>query len=396
MTRAHDFVIIGGGIVGLATAYELTRRFSDASIAVIEKEREWAAHQSGRNSGVIHSGIYYQPGSLKSALCASGRGLLIDFCREESIPYEICGKIIAAVDGSELPQLHSLAERGRKNGLDVRLLQQGEARELEPHLECIEAVHVPEAGIVDYRAVSERLAERLRDHGVTLMLGSRVESIVREQSGRILHTTTGEVRGRKLISCAGLHSDRLALLDDIDPEMRIIPFRGEYHELREERKHLVRNMIYPVPDARFPFLGVHLTRGIDGSVHAGPNAVLAFSREGYGWRTVSWRDLKEIISYGPFLKFAMGNWRFGFAEMSRSLSSARFVKALQELIPAIQREDIVRSAAGVRAQALESPGKLVDDFRIRRDGDAIHVLNAPSPAATSSFAIARHLVNEIR
>lgn len=375
-----DFTIIGAGIVGLAIAHELSQLRPKASIVVVEKEASVALHQSGRNSGVIHSGVYYEPGSLKARFSRAGNDALVEFCRREEVPFERCGKLIAAAHEAEYPRLEALFERGRANGIDVRLLDSNAARSIEPHLRCPRALYVPSAGIVDFRQVAAHLEKILAQRGVRILLEAPVRSIRSRRDTAIVEAGEEEIEARHVVSCAGLHSDRVARLSGAKPSMKIIPFRGEYCELRESRRGLVRNMTYPVPDPRFPFLGVHLTRSIDGSVHAGPNAVLAFAREGYRWRDVRARDLLETLTYAPFLRFALANLRYGAKEIMSSLSRTVFAQAIQQLVPEIKPDDLMPALAGVRAQALDHNARLVDDFRIEQSGRVVHILNAPSPA----------------
>jgi L-2-hydroxyglutarate oxidase len=381
-------VVIGGGIVGLATAYQLVRDFPDASVTVVEKERTWGAHQTGHNSGVIHAGVYYAPGSLKARLCKAGSRSIVEFCAEHGIPTKICGKLIVATDPSEVPRLHALYERSLANELPVTMLEPAQAKEYEPEVSCVAAMHVASTGIVDFGAVCVRLAELLDKAGAQLRLGSRVTGI---RPG-LVETSTGEVPFDALINCAGLYADRVARLAGVVPPVRIVPFRGEYYELRPDRRDLVRGLIYPVPDPQFPFLGVHLTRMIDGSVHAGPNAVLALAREGYGWSKIRPRDVYDAATYGGLWRLGRKHWRYGFGEVRRSLSRRRFAASLARLVPAVGPDDLVPAGAGVRAQAIRRDGGLVDDFLIVRRGTQVHVLNAPSPAATSSLEIAKHIV----
>ncbi len=384
-----DFAVIGGGIVGLATALSLTERFPDAAVTVLEKEGNWGAHQTGHNSGVIHSGIYYPPGSLKARLTTRGRGELLEFCRTHDIPHEVCGKIILATGEGELDRLDDLFRRGRENGLHVRMLTSAELRNAEPHARGVAAVHVPETGIVDFGQVARAMARVLRDRGAQLRLGANVRAISEERDGLTLRVDGFEtpVRSRFLVNCGGLHSDRIATLAGVDPPARIVPFRGEYYELRPEARNLVQNLIYPVPDPAFPFLGVHFTRGIDGSVHCGPNAVLGFKREGYRRRDVEPRDITDYMGYGGFWRFAARNVRAGFQELARSASRRLFTRSLQRLVPDVRARDLVPATAGVRAQALGPDGSLVDDFLLVDGERSLHVLNAPSPAATASLAI---------
>jgi L-2-hydroxyglutarate oxidase len=385
------YVVVGGGILGLATAHRILLDRPGASVTVLEKEDRWAAHQTGHNSGVIHAGVYYAPGSLKASFCTGGRLSMVDFCREYGVPYRICGKLVVATRPEEVPRLRALHARSLANGLDVRMLTPEQAREHEPHVSCVAAMHVPETGIVDFGAVCRTLADLLTEAGADLRLGTRVTAI----HGSVVETTGGEVSADVVVNCAGLHADRVARLAGVRPEARIVPFRGEYYELRPERRDLVRGLVYPVPDPQLPFLGVHLTRTIHGSVHAGPNAVLALSREGYSWREVRIRDLAEAAAFPGLWRLARRHYRYGAAEVGRSLSTALFVRSLARLVPDITPDDVVPAGAGVRAQAVRRSGDLVDDFLISRRGRQVHVLNAPSPAATSALAIARHVVAQL-
>jgi L-2-hydroxyglutarate oxidase len=382
------YVVVGGGILGLATAHRILLDRPGASVTVLEKEDRWAAHQTGHNSGVIHAGVYYAPGSLKATFCTAGRLSMVDFCREYGVPYRVCGKLIVATDPDEVPRLRALHDRSLANGLGVRMLTPEQAREYEPHVSCVAAMHVPETGIVDFAAVCRTLAELLTAAGADLRLGTRVTAI----RGAVVETTGGEVTADVVVNCAGLHADRVARLAGVRPEARIVPFRGEYYELRPERRELVRGLVYPVPDPRFPFLGVHLTRMIDGSVHAGPNAVLALSREGYSWREIRLRDVADSATFPGLWRLARRHHRYGLTEVRRSLSKALFVRSLARLVPEITPDDVVPAGAGVRAQAVLPDGNLVDDFLITHREHQVHVLNAPSPAATSALAIARHVV----
>lgn len=379
-----DVIVIGGGIVGLATALQLKNVQPDLSIVLIEKETELAKHQTGNNSGVIHSGIYYKPGSLKAVNCIHGYHLLVDFCQVNQVPFDICGKIIVATEPHELPQLNVLYDRGIQNGLEgLRKLSAAELKEYEPHVAGLAGIHVPQTGIVDYRLVAAKYGELLRNLGVTLHLGERALSI----HGDTVVTSKTSYEGKLIINCAGLYSDKVAAMTVPDLSVRIIPFRGEYYKLRKDRENLVRNLIYPVPDPNFPFLGVHFTRMARGGVEAGPNAVLAFRREGYRKSDIHLGELTESLAWPGFQKVAKKYWRTGFWEMYRSFSKHAFTKALQKLVPEIQMEDLVEGGAGVRAQACDRNGGLVDDFLILESENAINVCNAPSPAATSSLAI---------
>jgi len=391
-----EYVVIGAGIVGLATAYELTRRYPDATVTVLEKEDHVAAHQTGHNSGVIHAGVYYKPGSLKAELCRAGSASMLEFCREHGIPATVCGKLIVAADASEVPRLEALFERATANSLPATLITPEQAREYEPHVACVAAIHVASTGIVDYGLVSRTLADVITKAGGSIRLGAKVTGLRPDGAARIVvQSTAGDFAADHLINCAGLHSDRIARLAGLKPPARIIPFRGEYYELRPERRDLVRGLIYPVPDPQFPFLGVHLTRMIDGSVHAGPNAVLATSREGYSWGRIRPRDVADELAYSGLWRLARKHLRYGLTEVRRSLSRATFAASLARLVPALTEADIVRAGAGVRAQAIAPDGSLVDDFLIVNARRQVHVLNAPSPAATSSLEIAKHICDAL-
>ncbi len=387
-----DYLVVGGGIVGLATGWALLQQNPRARIAVVEKEADWAKHQTGRNSGVIHSGIYYKPGSLKAKLCREGNRRLLEFCDAHGIRYEICGKVIIATAEPELARMETLYERGVANGLEVRKVSAEQVKELEPHVSCIAGLHVPSTGIIDYAAVCRKLAELIQQGGGDLRLGTRVVSFKPTADRCVVSTTSGEFSARRVINCAGLHSDRVARLAGAKPDARIVPFRGEYYELRPERRGLVKNLIYPVPDPQFPFLGVHFTRMINGDVHAGPNAVLSFKREGYHRTSFNLRDSWETMTYPGFWRLAAKHLGYGLEEMHRSFSKGTFVRSLQRLIPEVQADDLVPSKAGVRAQALRHDGSLVDDFLIVQTPQAVHVCNAPSPAATASLEIGRSIV----
>jgi len=387
-----DIAVIGGGIVGLATALGLTEAYPGTRLVILDKEPRLASHQTGHNSGVIHSGIYYKPGSLKARLCVEGARLMKEFCDAHGIGWEGCGKVIVATDERELPRLQSIYERGAANGLKgLKVLSGAEVAEYEPHCRAVRAVLVPETGIVDYVAVAEKMAALAGQRGAEILTGARVTAIRRGPDGLTLETPRGAVHARYVINCAGLYSDRVAELMGIRPEVRIIPFRGEYYMLRRERRSLVRNLIYPVPDPEFPFLGVHFTRTVHGDVEAGPNAVLAFAREGYSLGTVRAVELLDTLAYAGFWRMARRYWRMGSYELYRSASKAAFVRSLQKLVPEIQEPDIERGGAGVRAQAVSPDGSLVDDFKISVTEGALHVVNAPSPAATASLAIGRHI-----
>ncbi len=385
----YDVAIIGGGVVGMATAMALTSQ-TRASLVVLEAEPRLAAHQTGNNSGVIHSGLYYRPGSLKARNCVEGREALYRFCAEHGIAHDRCGKVVVATRPEEIPALDELERRGLANGLKgIRRLTAEQLKEYEPHVVGIAGLHVPETGIVDYKQVTAVYAELVRRQGGTIHTGARVLA-VRVRSDEIaLETERGVVRCAHLINCAGLQCDRIARLCGVEPHLQIVPFRGEYYELAPDRHHLVKNLIYPVPDPRFPFLGVHFTRMVHGGVEAGPNAVLAWKREGYRHRDVSVADLLQMATYRGFWRMVGKYWRTGMGELYRSLSKGAFLRALQGLIPELRAADIRRGGAGVRAQAVDPDGKLVDDFRLLQVDRMVHVLNAPSPAATASISIGR-------
>ena len=394
-SRQADVAIIGGGIIGLATGYRLLERFPSRSLVILEKEAELAFHQTGHNSGVIHSGIYYRPGSLRATNCREGRLALEEFCRQEDVACEICGKVIVAVTEEELPRLQNIYERGLENGIRCELIDQDRLRELEPHVAGIRAIHVPEAGIVDYPGVCRRLAARIQERGGEILTSARVRRMS-HTAGRVqLESTAGDVEAKLAVNCSGLHADRVARLSGVKPASQIVPFRGEYFELKPEAAHLCRNLIYPVPDPRFPFLGVHFTRMALGGVECGPNAVLAFAREGYRKTDINLRDLAESLTYPGFLRLAGRHWKTGLGEMWRSLSKGAFVKALQRLMPEIRADQLVWTPAGVRAQALGRNGQLVDDFLIESADRVINVLNAPSPAATASLNIGSLIVDRM-
>jgi (S)-2-hydroxyglutarate dehydrogenase len=391
-----DVAVIGGGIVGVATAMAVLAR-SRVSLAIVEKEARLAAHQTGNNSGVIHSGLYYKPGSLKARNCTAGRELLLRFCADHGVPAERCGKVVVATGPEQLPALAELRRRGEANGLvGLRSLAAEEIREFEPHAAGIAGLFVPQTGIVDYARVTEAYAQVVRQRGGDVLLSAPVRAIVGDGAGTVLVTDAGEVRCRFLVNCAGLHSDRIARLAGVDPGVLIVPFRGEYYELTPGRRELVRNLIYPVPDPEFPFLGVHFTRMIGGGVEAGPNAVLAFKREGYTRSSFSPRDVLETATAPGFWRMARSYWRTGLGEYRRSLSVRAFARALQALVPEVAASDLRRAGAGVRAQALDRSGRLLDDFRIVEAERQVHVLNAPSPAATASISIGEAIATVAR
>jgi L-2-hydroxyglutarate oxidase len=390
-----DVLVIGGGIVGLATLYRLQQRFPEATVALVEKNTALAQHQTGHNSGVLHSGIYYKPGSLKAINCRAGKLAMEQFCREQEIPFEICGKVIVATTQAELPALARILERGQQNGVRCELIGPERLRELEPHAAGLSAIHVPEAGIVNFGQVALRLAQIVQAQGATIVTGARVSGIERRPHQLVVHSAAGEFTARWLINCAGLYSDRVARLAGATPQAQIVPFRGEYYHLVPSAYRLCRNLIYPVPDPSFPFLGVHFTRRIDGSVECGPNAVLALAREGYRKTDVNLRDLAESLSYAGFLRLAARYWRTGLHEMWRSFSKRAFVAALQRLVPDVRGTDLSPAPAGVRAQAVAADGSMVDDFLIVEDERVINVCNAPSPAATSSLNVGATVVQHL-
>ncbi len=390
----HDVVIIGAGVVGLGVALEITRRFPHLRLLVLEKEDRVARHQSGHNSGVIHSGVYYKPGSLKAHLCVTGAAAMVEFCREHSIAHIVCGKVIVATHAAELPRLEELRRRGEANGLTgLRLIGPEELREIEPHASGVQALVVPATGVTDYTLVCEKYAELISARRGTVLTSTRVIGIRRQANEIVTETSRGAFSSTALINCAGLFSDRISRMAGDEPGVMIVPFRGEYYDLKPERASLVRGLIYPVPDPRFPFLGVHFTRRITGKVDAGPNAVLAFAREGYRHSDISLSDLASSIAFPGFWRMARQYWRMGLGEWHRSLSKSAFVCALQRLLPEVRENDLVPGGAGVRAQALKPDGSLVDDFQFVPSRRILHVLNVPSPAATASLTIGKAIVD---
>ena len=389
----YDIAVIGGGIVGLSTTMALGDRYPNAQLLLLEKEPEFAVHQTGRNSGVIHSGIYYKPGSFKAKFCRDGNQSMVEFCQKHDIVYETCGKVIVATEEKELPVLETIYRRGLENGLNVKKVGGEAVREIEPHVRCIAGIQVPSTGIVDYKQVSQKYAQLAKERGAELCLNTKVEKILDNNPAQVLETNRGDFQARFVINCAGLYSDRVAKLGGVDPQAKIVPFRGEYYELKPEKRYLVKHLIYPVPNPDFPFLGVHFTRMIDGSIHAGPNAVLSFKREGYKKTDFNLTDVAEVMTYPGFWKLAGNYAAEGMKEMIRSWSKAAFVRSLQRLIPEVQAEDIIPTQAGVRAQALKTDGLLVDDFLIVSGKNAIHVCNAPSPAATASLEIGKAIAS---
>lgn len=389
-------MIVGGGIVGLATGYRLGERFPGARLTILEKENVVGQHQTGHNSGVLHCGLYYQPGSLKARLAVAGIQQMVAFCQENGIRHEVCGKLVVAADDNEVSRLRLLQERGRANGLEgLRWLARDEIREIEPYAGGVAALHVPQEGIVDYPRVSQTLATRLRERGARVVTRARVKRITRVGNTWIAETTAGDFESDFLINCAGLHCDRVAALAGEHREMRILPFRGEYYRLKPERQYLVRNLIYPVPDPRFPFLGVHFTRLIGGGVEAGPNAVLAFAREGYRKTDINVRDLFDALSYPGFLRFLKRYPSIAWYELRRSFSRELFCRSLERLVPEVRKEDLDTGGSGVRAQAISPAGELVQEFCLIARPNALHVLNAPSPAATASLAIGREIATMV-
>lgn len=390
-----DVAVVGGGIVGLATAYRLMEATPGLRVVVLEKEAAVGQHQTGHNSGVLHTGVYYKPGSLKATNCRTGKAAMEAFCAREGIPFEICGKVIVATRADELPALDRIEARGRENGVATERIGVEQLREIEPHVAGVAALRVPEAGIVDYRAVVDRLAARVIEGGGAVRTGARAERIVEAGGEVVVETAGGTVTAGRVVNCAGLQSDRVARRAGTDPGVQIVPFRGEYFELTPDAAHLCRHLIYPVPDPNFPFLGVHFTRMIGGGAECGPNAVLAFAREGYTRTTINLVDLIETLGYAGFRKLAAKHLRAGLGEMWRSVSKAAFVRALQRLVPEVRAEHLVPAPAGVRAQAVAPDGALVDDFALVARGRILHVLNAPSPAATASLAIGAHIAERL-
>ena len=391
-----DIGIIGGGIVGLATAYQLSQKFTKLSVAVIEKESSLAKHQTGHNSGVLHSGIYYKPGSLKAINCRQGKKAMEEFCKEQDIDFELCGKIIVALNDEEVPRMQNIFQRGQENGVNCKIISREEMLEIEPHVAGVRAIHVPECGIVNYKQVCLRLGEIIQEKEENkIFLGNQVTKIINMATSLVVETDKQQIECKHLINCGGLHSDKLTQIGGQNPPAKIIPFKGEYFELKEDTKHLCKNLIYPVPDPAFPFLGVHFTRMIDGTVECGPNAVLAFGREAYGKFDLNLKDLLESITYPGFQKMAIKHWKMGWGEMWRSYNKGAFVKALKRLIPEIEASHLVSAPAGIRAQAVSPEGGLVDDFLIEENSRIINVCNAPSPAATASLNIGSTIVEKI-
>ncbi len=391
----YDYTIIGGGIVGLSVGKELAEKYPNKKILVLEKEDELAAHQTGHNSGVIHSGIYYTPGSFKARFARAGNKSMQEFCEKHGIPYDMCGKVIVATNEKERPLLDDLYERGLQNKLNIARLNQEQLLEVEPNVNGVEAIHVKDAGIVDYTEVSKAFASIIIEQGSDIHCGEAVEAIHEGADEVTVETSKATYKTDFVINCAGLQSDRIANMAGYHIDMKIVPFRGEYFTLKEESTHLVKNLIYPVPNPEFPFLGVHFTRGINGEIEAGPNAVLGFKREGYKKTDINLKDLAETLTYKGFIKLAGKYMKVGAGEMMRSVSKQKFTESLQQLIPAIEKDDLVAAPAGVRAQALNKDGSLVDDFMIIKGKKSLHVCNAPSPAATASIEIGKEVVSRL-
>ena len=392
--RQYDVVVVGGGIIGLATSMKLTQDFPNLKVAVLEKEKEVAQHQTGHNSGVIHAGIYYAPGSQKANFCSTGGKLLRNFCDEYGIAYDMCGKLIVATDDSEVPQLEELFKRGTENGAEgLRMVDQEEIKEIEPYSAGVKAILSPNTGIIDYFEVSQAYATRMRENGGDLLTNVEVISIENKDGLVYMNTTSGTVVAKYVLNCAGLHADTVARMMGVDVGVKIVPFRGEYFSIIPEKEHMVKGLIYPVPNPSMPFLGVHFTRRINGSVEAGPNAVLAFAREGYKKTDVNFKDTLGTLSYSGFWKMSAKYWKVGMHEQYRSLVKGVFVKSLQKLMPEITGDDLGDPGAGVRAQVIDSNGGLLQDFAIEASANAIHVLSAPSPGATSSLTISEYIVD---
>lgn len=392
----NSVIIIGAGIVGLSTAYQLQLSNPELKITVLEKESEVAAHQTSHNSGVIHSGIYYKPGSEKALNCFTGYKMMIEFCEQQAIAYKICGKVIVASQQKETEGLVNIFNRGNLNGLkELKLIDRSQLKEIEPHAEGIKAIWVPQAGIIDYKQVAMKLKSLIESGGGNIHCNAQVQSIHRQSNGWVITTTNEVYQADYIITCGGLHSDRLARMTDDRFDLQIIPFRGEYYTLKPSAQHLVNTLIYPVPNPAFPFLGVHFTSMVHGGVEAGPNAVWALGREAYHWKSIDWSDAKEAIAYPGFRKIAGKYWRDGLYEMYRSFSKRAFVHALQRLVPEIKSDDLTTGGSGVRAQAIDPSGNIVDDFLFKEGKDILHVVNAPSPAATSGLSIGKSIAQKV-
>jgi L-2-hydroxyglutarate oxidase len=390
-----DLIIIGGGIVGLATGYRFLERFPGKTVTVIEKEAQIAKHQTGRNSGVLHTGIYYRPGSLKSLNCRAGKKAMEEFCTKENIPFDLCGKIIVAIDQSELPRMEDLLVRGPQNGVVCNRITPEQIREIEPYCAGLAGIHVPEAGVVDYAAAARRMAEIITERGSRVVTSAKAKAIRRDNGRAVVETAAGEFAAQQVVNCAGLYSDRVTRLSGAKPSAKVVPFRGEFYSLRQEGQYLVKALIYPVPDPAYPFLGVHYTKRMNGLIECGPNAVLAFAREGYKNTTVNLRDLGETLAYPGFWKLCTKYWRIGANEMYRSFSKRAFVRALQRLVPEMKSDYLDWAPAGVRAQTVSPDGKMVDDFVIEETDRVVNVENAPSPAATASLNIGKLVVERL-
>ena len=396
MSTSADLAIIGGGIVGCATALAIISRKPGLKIVLFEKETQLASHQTGHNSGVIHAGLYYRPGSLKAMTCASGREALYRFCAEHDIPHQRCGKVVVAVDETELPALDELERRGQENGLNgLQRLTASELQKREPHARGIAGLFVPQTGIVDYVRVTQTMAEIFRSNGGIIHLHTPITQVSKDSDSYLIRARNSTFRAHSLVNCAGLQADRVAFSAGMHPDLRIIPFRGEYYQFKPERGSLVKHLIYPVPDPQMPFLGVHFTRMIDGTVEAGPNAVLAWQREGYQRSDISLRDLADTLTFVGFWKLSARFWRVGLEEYGRSFSKSLFIKSLQRLMPEIRSDDLIPGGSGVRAQAVDRKGRMIDDFCIQTEGRMVHVLNAPSPAATASLSIGEHIAERV-
>ncbi len=390
-----NYTIIGGGIVGLATAYHLLLSKS-GSVIVLEKENDVALHQTGHNSGVIHSGIYYKPGSAKAQNCIAGYRMMLDFCSQHQIPHKICGKVIVASSSSELPGLNKIYDRGLQNGLQgLKIINKEELHAIEPHADGLQAIWVPQAGIINYKVIANTLRSLIEAAGGKVIFNARVKGLHHQSNGWVITSDHDVYQSKKVVTCGGLHSDRLARMTDTTFDLQIVPFRGEYYTLKPQAQSLVKTLIYPVPNPNFPFLGVHFTSMIEGGVEAGPNAVWALGRESYSWKSFNWQDTKEALTYPGFRKIASKYWKDGISEMYRSLSKKAFVRALQKLVPEIKSDDLIPGGAGVRAQAIDREGQIIDDFLFKEGKNILHVVNAPSPAATSSLAIGKAIANKM-
>jgi L-2-hydroxyglutarate oxidase len=391
----YDVAVVGGGIVGLATAYQLSEHHPDRRIIVLEKEDRIATHQSSRNSGVIHSGIYYTPGSLKAKNCRDGRQALVRFCRQHDISHEMCGKVIVAVTELERERLGTILDRGKQNGIECEWIGPGRLREMEPHVEGIEAVYVPDAGIVDFTGVAACMARLIEDRGGEVRTGAEMIGFSRDCDHVVVETTSGDIRAQYFVNCAGLYADRVTRMTGHEPGVQVVPFRGEYFELAPGARHLCRNLIYPVPDPAYPFLGVHFTRMHDGRVECGPSAIIGFAREGYSFGTVNLREMVEIIRYRGFRRLSYQHWRKGILEIRLSLSKRYYLKTLQRLVPEVTKGDLLPAPSGVRAQAVKSDGTMVDDFLVLEADRVVNVCNAASPAATASLNVGRFVASRI-